>query len=174
MKTPDARSILIAPAAAPADFLIFAIPARETVLSAVTTTLPDVLSTCQAVPPTSAFCTASLTRESCVALYVCGVAAVAFGRATTVAATSPAAAASIWMRLAMPLRGVVRSILTDLLLGMGGARGVRAREAQPGHAVTCPRQALRWSIGQSGTSHKSADTDRVGRAVSGRLGKARR
>jgi hypothetical protein len=68
-KTPAARSTRIASALLPAPCLIFAIAAPETVLSAVTTTRPDVLSTYQAMPSTPDRCTASLTALSWPAPY---------------------------------------------------------------------------------------------------------
>jgi hypothetical protein len=52
VNTPAARSTRMAPAVLPAACLIFAIPARETELSAVTTTRLDKASTYQAMPST--------------------------------------------------------------------------------------------------------------------------
>ena len=54
MNLPGVRLTSMAEALAPASFLIFAISAFETVLSAVTTTVSVFLSTYQAVPATSA------------------------------------------------------------------------------------------------------------------------
>ncbi|GAA1233124.1 hypothetical protein GCM10009646_21880 [Streptomyces aureus] len=73
---------------------------------------------------------------SWVALKVCATGAsdaLAVGTVSAPMATSPEATEIIRARLAMPLRGVVRLILTGSFLPreVGGPRGVGAREAQP-------------------------------------------
>ncbi len=129
--------IVIASAVLPACDLIFAISAWETVLSTVTTTRFVLLSTAQAVPGTSAFRTDELAADSWVALNVGESLALAVGTANAAAATNPVATAISLVRLAIPLRGVVRLILTfrSLLGEVGGPRGVGAREAQSGSGV---------------------------------------
>ncbi len=114
-KVPAVRSMRTAPALPPAACSILAISACETVLSAVTTSSLAALSTRQAVPATSAVRTALPAAESWVALYAlsgAGFCALAVGMATAPMATSPDATAISRVRLATPLRGVVRSFLT--------------------------------------------------------------
>ncbi|GHB53377.1 hypothetical protein GCM10010377_50530 [Streptomyces viridiviolaceus] len=82
-------------------------------LSTVTSTRPVLLSTAQAVPGTSAFSTEPLALLSSALLKVVGVSdAFALGTAIAAAATSPVDTAISRVRLVMPLRGVVRLILT--------------------------------------------------------------
>ncbi|GAA3034086.1 hypothetical protein GCM10010519_70050 [Streptomyces lactacystinicus] len=100
----------------PAAFISLASEDGETVLSAVTTTRPAASSTYQAVPSTSAFRMASLIAESCSGSAVRVGAAAAPGAATAVAVSRPRAAASRRKRRVLPVRGVVRVVLTDLLL----------------------------------------------------------
>src|SRR3954454_12293598 len=132
LNLPGVRLIVSASALLPACSLILAISACETVLSAVTTTRLVLLSTAQAVPGMSALSTELLALLSSAVLN--GVAAVAFalGTAMAAAATRPVVPAISRVRLAMPLRGVVRLILTFRSLPgeVGGPRGVGAREAQ--------------------------------------------
>jgi hypothetical protein len=99
-----------------------------------------LLSTAQAVPGTSALSTDELAVESWVALNVCASLALAVGTANAAAATNPVATAISLVRLAIPLRGVVRLILTfrSLLGEFRGPRGVGAREAQSGPGVRFP------------------------------------
>lgn len=102
------RSIFRAPALLPAAFWILAISARETVLSAVTTTCLVFWSTAQAVPGTSDFRTDVPAWVSWVALKVCATGAsdaLAVGTVSAPMATSPEATEIIRARLAMPLRG---------------------------------------------------------------------
>ncbi len=111
----------------PACCRILAISALETVLSTVTTTRLVLLSTAQAVPGTSALSTEPLALFSSVELKVVGVsAAFALGIAMAAAATRPVDTAISRVRLAMPLRGVVRLILTfrSSTWEVGGPRGV--------------------------------------------------
>lgn len=96
----------------PASFLISAISAAETVLSTVTTTRFVLASTTQAVPAMSDLSTDLFTELSWVVLKVWTSAALALGTVIAAAATSPALTAISRVRLAMPLRGVVRLILT--------------------------------------------------------------
>ncbi|RLV71317.1 hypothetical protein STAN_6846 [Streptomyces sp. CBMAI 2042] len=91
-----------ASAFAPASFSILAISALLTVLSTVTTTLPDAASTYQAVPPMSAVRTESAVRLSWVALNVFGAGwadAVAAGTASAATAARPVAPAMSRARL---------------------------------------------------------------------------
>ncbi|GGQ32531.1 hypothetical protein GCM10010279_46290 [Streptomyces mutabilis] len=72
-----------------------------------------MLSTAQAVPGTSASSTAPLALFSSAALKAAGVSeAFALGIAIAAAATMPVDTAISRVRLVMPLRGVVRLILT--------------------------------------------------------------
>lgn len=113
LNLPGVRLIVSASALSPACSLIFAISAWETVLSTVSSTRPDLLSTAQAVPGTSAWSTALPALLSSAALKVAGAgAAFALGIATAAAATRPVETAISRVRLVMPLRGVVRLILT--------------------------------------------------------------
>ncbi|GAA4045616.1 hypothetical protein GCM10022233_13990 [Streptomyces shaanxiensis] len=104
--------------------MIFAISAWETVESTVTVTRLVLLSTAQAVPGMSAFSTEPLALLSSAALKVVEEsAAVALGIANAAAATRPEETAISRVRLVMPLRGVVRLILTfRSLQGKSGAR----------------------------------------------------
>src|SRR5262249_42465734 len=102
--------------------LIFAIPARETVLSAVTTTRSDALSTYQAMPSTPDCCTALFTAESWPALYSGAATAAVVGRANAPAATTPTVAAT--SRGARPGERV-RLILTISSSGVGPDGWVR-------------------------------------------------
>src|SRR6266545_6170965 len=134
LNLPGVCLMVRAAALPPASCLIFAISALETVLSTVTTTRFVLASTAQAVPATSDLSTDLLTVLSCVALNICTSDAFALGMANEAAATSPVATAISRVRLVMPLRGVVRLILTcrSSTWEVGGPRGVGAREAQPG------------------------------------------
>ncbi|GHF15361.1 hypothetical protein GCM10018772_45530 [Streptomyces fumanus] len=97
--------------------------------------MPVLLSTAQAVPGTSAFSTELLTLLSSAELKVLGVSdAFALGTAIAAAATRPVDTASNRVRLVIPLRGVVRLILTfrSSTGEVGGLLvGSWAREAQP-------------------------------------------
>ncbi|GAA3778354.1 hypothetical protein GCM10022403_011330 [Streptomyces coacervatus] len=103
-------------------------------LSTVTTTRLVLLSTAQAVPGTFALSTEALALFSWAVLKGVAVDAFALGTAIAAAATRPVVTAISRVRLAIPLRGVVRLILTFVPpKGKSvGPRGVGAREAQPG------------------------------------------
>ncbi len=148
LNVPGVRLMVSAPASSPACRLILSISAWETVLSTVTSTRLDLLSTAQAVPGMSAFSTDPLTLLSSAELKVVGVsAAFALGTTIAAAATRPVDTAISRVRLETPLRGLVRLILTcrSSTKEVGGPLvGLRAREAQsvgrvPGSRNTpCP------------------------------------
>src|SRR5690242_7974413 len=125
---PEVCLMVSAPALLPASRLILAISALETVLSTVTRTRLVLLSTAQAVPGTSALSTEASALLSALALKVGDSDAFALGTAIAAAATRPVVTAISRVRLEMPLRGVVRLILTFVPPKgkSGGPRGVGA------------------------------------------------